>query len=120
MSYKTLHEVKQMSLLFQRDSIFRTHSKHKGHPTITLKDPSHPEQATTKNTQTGSCLPQFSRLLQEIHQKFCKSSQHFNTIDMPASEIFTGHQPTMKPSCTSRNPSLKHLYYITLTLTKDT
>ena len=29
---------------------------------------------------------------------------------------FIGHQPTMKPSCTSRNPSLQHPYYITLTL----
>ena len=35
----------------QRDSIFRTHSKHQRHLTITLKDPSHPEHATTKNTQ---------------------------------------------------------------------
>ena len=63
-----------MSLLFQRDSIFRTHSKHQGHPTITLKDPNCPEDAPTKNTQIGSCLPQFSRLLQEIHQKFFQNS----------------------------------------------
>ena len=48
MSCKTLQEVKQMSLLFQRDSIFRTHSKHKGHLTITFKDASHPEHASTK------------------------------------------------------------------------
>ena len=87
MSCKTLHEVEQMSLLFQRDSIFRTHSKHRGHLAITLKDPSHPEHATTKNAQTGLCLPQFSRLLQKSHQKLCGNSQTFNTSDMPASEI---------------------------------
>ena len=87
MSCKTLHEVKQMSLLFQRDSIFRTHSKHKGHLTITFEDASHPENASTNNTQTGSCLPWISRLLQKIHQTFHKNSQTFNTTDMPASEI---------------------------------
>ena len=32
----------------------------------------------------------------------------------------TGHQPTMKPFYTSRNPSFKHLYYITLSLTRNT
>ena len=59
---------------FSRDSIFRTHSKHQEHLTITLKYPSHPEHVPTKNTQTGLCLPQFSRLLQKIHQKFHQNS----------------------------------------------
>ena len=45
-----------MSLLFQRDSIFRTHSKHQGHPTINLEDPSHLEHASTQNTETDLCF----------------------------------------------------------------
>ena len=94
MSCKTLHEVKQMSLLFQRDSILRTHSKHKRHLTITFEDASHPENAPTNHTQTGSCLPQFSRLLWKIHQKLCKNSQTFNTTDMPASEIQLDTKPS--------------------------
>ena len=66
-SSKTLHEVKQMSLLHKRKSIFRAHSQHQGHLTITFDDTSHPEHASTQNTQTGSCLPQISRLLLKIH-----------------------------------------------------
>ena len=72
MSSKTLHVVKQMLLLFQRDSIFRTHFKHIWHPTITYKDASHSENASTNNSQTSSCFPWISRLLQKICQKLCK------------------------------------------------
>ena len=74
MSCKTLHEVKQMSLLHKRNSVFRTHSQHQGHPAITFEDTSHPEHASTQNTQTGSCLPWLSRLLQKIHQNFHENS----------------------------------------------
>ena len=42
-----LHEVKQMSLLHKRNSIFRTHSQHQGHLAITFEDTSHPEHAST-------------------------------------------------------------------------
>ena len=51
MSCKTLHEGKQMSLLHKRNSIFRTHSQHQGHLTITFTETSHPEHASTQNTQ---------------------------------------------------------------------
>ena len=72
MSSKTLHEVKQMSLLFQRDSIFRTPFKHKRHLIITFKDTSHSENAFTNHTQTGLCSHWISRLLQKTYQKLCK------------------------------------------------
>ena len=61
-----------MSLLCKRNSIFRTHSQHQGHPTITFEDTSHPEHASTQNTQTGPYLSGISRLIQKIHQKVLK------------------------------------------------
>ena len=75
MSCKTLHDVKQVSLLFQRDSIFRTHFKHKRHLTITFKDASHSENASTNHTHSGSGFPWISRLLQKIYQKLHENSQ---------------------------------------------
>ena len=74
MHCKTLNEVQQMPLLFKRNTIFRTHSQHQGHPTITFKGTSHPEYASTQNAQTGLCLPWISRVLQKIHQKLHKNS----------------------------------------------
>ena len=40
LSCKALHEIKQVSLLLQRDSIFGTHLKHKMHLTIAFEDTS--------------------------------------------------------------------------------
>ena len=77
---------------FSRDSIFRTHSKHKGHLTITFEDASHPENAST-NTQTGSCFPWISRILQKIHQNFHENSQTSNATDMPARDIWLYTNP---------------------------
>ena len=74
MHCKTLNEVQQRPLPFERNTIFRTHSQHQGHLTIIFKDTSHPEYVSTQNTQTGSCLPWISRVLQKIHQKFCENS----------------------------------------------
>ena len=74
MSCRTLHEAKQMSLPFQIDSTFRTHSKHQGHLTITFEDTSHPKKVSTNNTQAGLCLPCISRVLQEIHEIFHENS----------------------------------------------
>ena len=45
-----------MSLLFQRDSIFRTNFKHKRHSTITFKDASHSESASTTHKQVHAFL----------------------------------------------------------------
>ena len=59
----------KLSKMIQRGSIFRTHFKHKRHPTITFEDTSHSENASTNYTQTGSYLPWTSRLLQKIYQK---------------------------------------------------
>ena len=70
MSCQTVHEIKQMSLLFQRNSIFRTHFKHKRYLTITFEDASHLENASTNQTQTGLCFPWIRWLLQKIYQNF--------------------------------------------------
>ena len=69
-----LNEGQEMPLLFKRNTIFRTHSQYQGYPTITFKDTSHPEHASTQNVQTSLCLPWISRVLQKIHQGFCKNS----------------------------------------------
>ena len=87
MSCQTVHEVKQMSPLLQRDSIFRTHFKHKRHLTITFEDASHPKNASTNHTQTGLCFPWIRWLIQKIDQKLHKNSRTFNTTDTPASKI---------------------------------
>ena len=42
--------------------------------TITFKNTSHPEYASTQNAQTGSCLPWISRVLHKTHQRFLKNS----------------------------------------------
>ena len=69
---KTVNEVQQMSLLYKRNTTFRTHPQHQGYPNITFKNTGHPEYASTQNTQTSSCLPWISRVLQKIYQKFAK------------------------------------------------
>ena len=61
----------KMSFLYKRNTIPRTHPQHQGHSTITIKHSSHPEHASTQNTQTSSCLPWFSRILQKIYQELC-------------------------------------------------
>ena len=87
MHCQTLNEVHQMLLLYKRNTIFRTHLQHQGHLTITFKNTSHPEYASTQNAQTSSCLPWISRVLQKIYQTFHINSQTINTTNMPASEI---------------------------------
>ena len=66
MHYKTLNDIQQMLLLYKRNTIFRTHPQHQGHPTITFKNTSHPEYASTQNAQAGLCLPWIGRVLQEV------------------------------------------------------
>ena len=72
MHCKTHNEVQQMSFLYKGNAILRTHPQHQGHLTITIENTSHPEYASTKNTETSSCLPWFSRILQKVYQEFCK------------------------------------------------
>ena len=43
---KALHEVQQMPFLHKGKAIFRTHSQHQGHPTITFKNTSYPDHAS--------------------------------------------------------------------------
>ena len=42
-----LHEIKQVSLLHKRNTIFRTYSQHQRHLAITFKNISHPDHAST-------------------------------------------------------------------------
>ena len=49
-------------------------------------------------------------------KNFCENSQTLNTTNMTAKANLTGQQTIMKLSWISRNPSPRHLYYITLTL----
>ena len=87
MSCKTVYEVKQMSLLHKRNSIFGTHYQHQGHPTITFKDTSHPEHASI---QTPKQVCAFLRLVgyyRKFIKNFAKIAKPFNTPDTPASEI---------------------------------
>ena len=76
-----------MSLLYKRNTIFRTHPQHQGHLTITLKNTGHPEYASTQNVQTNLTLPWISRVLEKIYQTFCQNSPTINTPNMLASEI---------------------------------
>ena len=87
MHWKTPNDVQQMAFLYKGNTILRTHPEHQGHLTIIIKNTSHPENASTKNAQTSSCLLWFSRTLQKVYQEFCKNSQTINTPKMPASEI---------------------------------
>ena len=72
MHCKTIHEVQQMPFLYEGNIIPRTHPQHQGHLTITFKNTSHPEHASTKNAQTGLCLPWFSWILQKFIKNFAK------------------------------------------------
>ena len=47
MHCKTLNEVQQMSFLYEGNTIPRTHPQHQGHLTITIKNSSHLEHAST-------------------------------------------------------------------------
>ena len=76
-----------MSFLYEGNTIPRTHPQHQGHLTITIKDSSHPEHASTQNTQMSSCLPSFSSILQKIYQELRKNSQTINAPNLPASKI---------------------------------
>ena len=71
MHCKALNEVQQMSFRYEGNTILRTHPQHQQHPTITIKNTSNPEHASTKNVQTSSCLPRFSWILQKIYQELC-------------------------------------------------
>ena len=87
MHCKTLNEVQQMSFLYEGNTIPRTHLQHQGHSTITIKNSSHPEHASTQNAQTSSHPSWFSRILQKSYHKLCQNSQTINTPDMPTSKI---------------------------------
>ena len=71
-SVKALNEVQQMPFLYKGNTILRTHPQHQGHLTITFKNTSHPEHASTQNAQTSSCLSWISRILQKMYKNFTK------------------------------------------------
>ena len=87
MHCQTVNEVQQMSLLYKRNTILRTHPQHQGHLTITFKNTGHTEYASTQNAQTSLNLPWISRVLQKIYQKFHQHSQTINIPNTSASEI---------------------------------
>ena len=66
---KTLNEIQQMPLLHKRNTTFRMHSQHQGHPSITFKGTSHPEHAPTPE-HPNKFVPSFG--LVGYYRKFIK------------------------------------------------
>ena len=74
MNCKTLHEVKQMSLLHKKIQYLGHILSTKGIQPLPLKTQAIQTMHPTKTPKLGSCFSQISRLLHKIHQTFCKNS----------------------------------------------
>ena len=72
MSCKTLHEVKQMSLLHKRNSVFRTHSQHQGYLTITFENRSHPDMHPPKTPKQACAFPGLVGYYRKFIKNFAK------------------------------------------------
>ena len=84
---KTLNEAQQISFLYEGNTIPRPHPQHEWHLTITIKNLSHQEHASTQNAQTSLYLSWFSRILQKIYQELCQNSQTIIAPNLAGSKI---------------------------------
>ena len=70
-----------MPFLRQGNTIPQTHFRRGRDQTSPSQIRSHQGHAPTSEPKTSSCLPQTSRILQEIHQELCLNSETSNNAN---------------------------------------
>ena len=76
-----------MSFLCQGNTIPWTHFRRGRDQTSPSQNRSHQGHAPTSEPKTSLCLPQTSRILQEIHQELCQNSKASNNANLHGRKI---------------------------------